>query len=574
MVEYPPITLPENPQEAQRVFNSLPVKEQLDTVLKVRGKERFHYLFLSEHSEELVQQLPELEAFLTVKEVGEKDSLDFISLTTPEQFQYILDLDFWKRDQLDPEKILHWMEILLESGEKKITQFIHATDLEFIALLLKKFLRVTPLEGEHLEEMERIPFFTLDQFYYIDFKGKRTREIFEPFLQMLYREGRENYQRLMDALIMELESELEETGYRLRNGRLNDHGFPDLEEALEIYYFVNPDALILEERPLEIRTQEERKRESSVFYLTHQDEGPFFSSVLSRIEDPHEQDRLRQEITALCNKAIVAEAIDLSNIVGMERVIKKVFHTLNLGLQYLSKEDEVKAVQILQTLPIQRLFQYGVSTTLLLRRKAESILKGPWFSGDRKHLVLLDPSHFETFEGILRKRPAFYRDGTFEDFKNLQDLKEAEDFLESIETITHFLEGILNVSPRSLKEMDLSSCHPERWEEITLSTIFITSLANQTLRGIFQFEAVPKAQLRELLPRLFERDTREKGVVRMEIKNKLMEWSNLIEKDKKRQDQLHAFLDFCLDLLEEEYGRISPEDEVDPRFVRGFLISL
>jgi hypothetical protein len=466
------------------------------------------------------------------------------------------------------------MEILLESGEKKITQFIHATDLEFIALLLKKFLRVTTLEGEHLEEMERIPFFTLDQFYYIDFKGKRTREIFEPFLQMLYREGRENYQRLMDALIMELESELEETGYRLRNGRLNDHGFPDLEEALEIYYFVNPNALILEERPLEIRTQEERKRESSIFYLTHQDEGPFFSSVLSRIEDFHEQDRLRQEITALCNKAIVAEAIGLSNIVGMERVVKKVFHILNLGLQYLSKEDEVKAFQILQTLPIQRLFQYGVSTTLLLRRKAESILKGPWFSGDRKHLVLLDPSHFETFEGILRKRPVFYRDGTFEDFENLQYLKEAEDFLESIEAITHFLGGILNVSPRSLKEMDLSSCHPERWEEITLSTIFITSLANQILRGIFQFEAVPKAQLRELLPRLFERDTREKGVVRMEIKNKLMEWSNSIEKDKKRQDQLHAFLDFCLDLLEEEYGRLSPEDEVDPRFVRGLLISL
>ena len=117
MVKYPPITLPEDPQEAQRVFNSLPVNDQLDLVLRARGKERLHYLFLSEHSEELVQQLPELEIFLTIKEVGEKDSLDLISLTTPEQFQYMLDLDFWKRDQLDPEKVLHWIEILLESGE-------------------------------------------------------------------------------------------------------------------------------------------------------------------------------------------------------------------------------------------------------------------------------------------------------------------------------------------------------------------------------------------------------------------------------------------------------------------------
>jgi hypothetical protein len=355
---------------------------------------------------------------------------------------------------------------------------------------------------------------------------------------------------------------------------LNDHGFPDLEEALKIYYFVNPDAFISEERPIEIRTQEERKRESSIFYLAHQEESPFFSAVFSRIEEPQEQDRLRQEITALCNKAIVAEAIDLSNIVGMERVVKKVFYTLNLGLQYLSKEDELKAFQILQTLPIQKLFQYGMSTTLLLRRKAESILKGPWFSGDRKHLVFLDPSHFETFEGILRKRPTLYRDGTYEDFKNLQDLKGAEDFLESIETITHFLGGKLNVSPTDLKKMDLSRCHPERWEEITLSMVFLTSLSNQILRGVFQFEAIPKAQLRELLSRLIERDTQGRGVVRMEIKSELMGWSMSMEKDKKRQDHLHAFLDFCLDLLEEEYGRMSPEDEVDPRFVRGLLISL
>src|SRR5208337_3470980 len=132
------LTLPEDPKEAQRVFNSLPVGNQLDIVLRARERDRLHYLFLSEHPERLIQELPELEVFLTVKEAGEKDCLDLITLTTPEQFQYLLDLDLWKRDQLDPEKVLHWMEILLESGEKKASQFIESTDIEFIALLLKK----------------------------------------------------------------------------------------------------------------------------------------------------------------------------------------------------------------------------------------------------------------------------------------------------------------------------------------------------------------------------------------------------------------------------------------------------
>ena len=106
MFDYLPVTLPEDPKETQKVFNSPSIEHQLNIVLEARGKDRLHYLFLSEHPEVLVQQLPEREVFFTVKEVGEKDCLDLSSLATPDQFQYLLDLDFWKRDQLDPEKVL------------------------------------------------------------------------------------------------------------------------------------------------------------------------------------------------------------------------------------------------------------------------------------------------------------------------------------------------------------------------------------------------------------------------------------------------------------------------------------
>ena len=572
MVDDPSVILPEDQKEAQRVFNTLPVKNQLDIILQARGKERLHYLFLSEHPEELIQQIPELEVFLTVKEAGEKDCLDLISLTTPEQFQYLLDLDFWKRDQLDPEKVLYWMEILLESGEKKVTQFIQSTDIEFIALLLKKFIHATTMDGEHLEGMDRIPLFTLDQYHFVHFKGKRTREVFEPFLQILYRADKNSYQRLMDSLIVEFESELEEIGYRLRNSRLSDYGFPDFEESLEIYHFLNPDSAILEGRLLKAGAQEEIAKGSSTFYLTPQDEGPFFSSILSQIDDAFEQDRLKQEITALCNKAIVAEAIDLSNIAAMERVVKKVYHTLNLGLQYLSKDDEIKAFEILQSLPVQRLFQYGVSTTLLLRRNAESILKGPWFSNDQESLVILDPPYFEKFEGILRRRPALYRDWNYEDFKNPQDLKEANDFLESIKTMVHFFGNELKVSPLYLKEMDLSGCYPDDWREMTLSTIFLTSMANQILKGTFQFEAIGQAQVKDFLTRVFERDAQGKGVIKVEVKNGLRDWLHSIEGEEMKQQHLLAFQDFCFDLFEVQYGKIPPGKEVDPRFVKGLLI--
>ncbi len=564
--------LPEDYKEAQKVFNSLAIKDQLDIVLRARGKERLHYLFLSENPEELVQGLPGLEVFLTAKEVGENDCIDLISLTTPDQFQFILDLDFWKKDQLEPEKVLHWMEILLESGEKKAVQFIHSADPEFIALLLKRFLHVITLEGEPVETRDRVPLFTLDQYYYIDFKGKGAREIFQPFLEIFYRVDGDGFRRLMDSLMVELELELEETNYHLRKNRLADYGFPDFEESLEIYRFINPDSLIVEKVTPQVRNREETGKVNPIFYLTFQNEGPFLSSMLSKIDDPQEQDRLKQEITSLCNKAIVAEAIELSNITAMERGVKKVYHTLNLGLQYLSKEDEIRALEILQFLPVQRLFQCGVSTTIRLRRKAESILKGPWFSNDQENLAFLDPPYFEKFEGILKRRPALYRDWGYEDFKNLQDLKEAGDFLESIEVIVSFLGKKTNVYPKKLKEMDLSGCYPEDWREINLSTIFLTSLANQILRGTFQFEAIEQSQVRDFLTRVFETDAQGKGVNKMEVKNGLREWLYSIEDEELRRQHLLAFRDFCLDLFEEEYGKVPAEERIDPRFVKGLLI--
>lgn len=572
MADPSPSLLPEDPVKAQQVFQSLPVENQLELVLRSRGKERLHTLFLSDHPETLVQSLPEQEVFLTVKEVGEKDCLDLISLTTPEQFQYLLDLELWKRDQLDPEKVLHWMEILLESGDKKVAQLIRTTDSEFIALLLKKFIRVTTIEGELTEKMDEIPLFTLDQFYFIDFKGVKTREVFEPFLKVFYRIDPEGYRRLMEGLICELESELEETGYRLRNGRLNDYGFPDFEEALEIYQFIQPESLLKRSDVLKPKEFEPFRKESSSYYLTFHHEGPFFSTVLTRIDDPQEQDRLKQEITSLCNKAMIAEAIDLSNLAGTERVIQKVYHYLNLGLQYLSGEVEKKGVEILTSLPVQKIFQCGVSLTLLLKKKASRILNNPWFGKDQENLILLDPPYLERMEGILRKRPAFYRNGAYEDFKNLQDLTEMERFLDAIEGILSFLGERLKISPQSLKEMDLSGCYPARWREITLSTLFLTALANQVLFGIFQFEPIGKVRLKELVSHLFERDAQGKGGIRMELRNEMKQWLNVRENDPQRREHLIAFQDFCLDLLEETFGEIPPGEEVDPRFVKGLLI--
>jgi len=224
--ETKPRVLPKDEEETERTFNDLPVQQQLNIVLRHHGNERLRHLFLSHQSKELVQRLPEIELFLMVKRSGERDALELVSLTSPEQFQYLLDLDFWNKDQLDPGMATQWMRTLLECGEEKVQEFIQSTDPEFIALLLKKFLHVIKFEGEPAELSALTSLFTLDQQYYVAFKKPEARPIFQRFLENLCHLDEELYARLMEAVIVEWELELEELNYSHRNGRLSDHGFP------------------------------------------------------------------------------------------------------------------------------------------------------------------------------------------------------------------------------------------------------------------------------------------------------------------------------------------------------------
>ena len=570
--ETKPRVLPEDEEEAERSFNNLPVQQQLEFVLRYHGNERLRHLFLSHQPKELVQRLPEIELFLMVKRSEERDAFELVSLTTPEQFQFLLDLDFWDKDQLDLGKATQWMGVLLECGEEKVQEFIQSTDPEFIALLLKKFLHVIKLEGEPAEVSALALLFTLDRQYYVAFKKPEARPIFQRFLEYLRYGDEELYARLMEAVIVEFESELEELNYGHRNGRLSDHGFPGFEEALDLYRFVHPESLRSEKISVRVEQTKATEKANPIFYLTLREEGPFFSHILSQITDSLELDRLQSEMAALCNRAMVAEPLEAFSPDEIERVTKKVFHYLTLGLEFVSRRDEAKAIELLQSIPLTKIFQGGLGTTLLLRQKAEAILRGPWFGGERENLVFLDPLHLERFEGVLRKRPVHFRSGVPDDFKNLLEVEETERFLRMVETVSNTLVDKVGLSTRHIKELNLTDCHPSDWHEISFSTLFLTALANLILRGSFHVEPIESENLEQLFIRIFEKNDQGQEVIRMQIRSDLTHWLKTNETDEQRHQDLLAFWDFCFDLLEGEYGRIPQKEKIDPRFVKGLII--
>ena len=55
----------------------------------------------SDKPRELVESMPSEDFFWLIKKVGVDDCLPVLELASAEQWQYVLDLEIWKRDRLD-----------------------------------------------------------------------------------------------------------------------------------------------------------------------------------------------------------------------------------------------------------------------------------------------------------------------------------------------------------------------------------------------------------------------------------------------------------------------------------------
>ncbi len=563
--------LPATPAGADEDLRSVPRENQLETILRKRGKARLEAILNAEKPEELVRALPGLEIFMTVQEVGKRDCLELFNLVTPQQFQYLVDLDAWRKDRLVPEKILEWMEIITECGDEKFSQWVRTADLEVFIFVLKKFIQVTRQGKDPLCMGEEPADVSLESLYSISFKDEQSRDILQAFLKKFLHLDSDLYRRVMEGIIWELESDLEEAGYRWRNARLADLGFPDFQDALEIYRFVNPRTASLEGKTLIPRELGENGS-ASAFPLTLQGASPVFSSALRRLDPPSEREAVRAELVSLFNKAIIAESLSDFSREEMERVGRKVFHYLNLGLQTLSREKAAPPESVLRSVSIQKIFQCGFGSTLLLKKRAEAIFKGPWFEGNRHHLAFLDFPDGEKMKGLLRKRPAFYRNGLYMDFETLEDLQEVGMFLEMIAAATQFIVDHLGLSPRKLKETDWRGCYPNRWEDMTLTTILLTSLGNRILKNVFHFMPIEKSQLPILLDLFFEQKEIGLRALRIELRKEIYDWMKSLAKEEGRRISLQRFWDYCFHVLEEQYERISPAERIEPGFTRGLLI--
>jgi len=380
------------------------------------AKQRMDMILSDPDARRLAAAMQPQEFFWLLKEIGETDALGLLQVASAEQCVFILDMELWDGYTFSEEKACRWLSYFLEGGEPRIHELLKYLDFEFLHLLLSRELVVSGGVGDMSDDEERFDDYdqTLDGVFNLTYKNPKHSQVIGTFLSMLIKLDNPLYTALMEGIKGDVDLELEEQLQRFRTGRLEDLGFPPLDEALSIYARVNPASFELHDDKKLLRAAGEC---GALIPIPAREDTLLFRALALADSEP-----LLQELNYLVNSALVAEGGAFAEPEAMIGVLQRVCGYLNIALEQLSGGDEAKAAKILSGEELRRLFQLGYSTVLELKFAA----------GDTE---TVDYASGKLLAGLKSKRPRYYSgldpDGIdgYREFKNLDDVQRAAGLL-------------------------------------------------------------------------------------------------------------------------------------------------
>jgi len=561
-----------HPGAAEKIFNRLLPKEQLKLALARRGRERMELILLSHKDKALVRSLPAQELYLTLKEIGEEEALPLLALASHQQLTYIFDLEFWDKDVLSPARVIKWLELLRMASQDQLQSWLKRADPELLVLALQKLVQVFVADPDNLgaEEWRNYEdIFTLDELYYFKPLDKKNRNIIEKTLIYLRDIDAEQFYTLMDSVRMELPLELEDTAYRVREGRLEDYGFYSFDDAFEIYRYLSP------EKMKELQENPEKPfppKTPVVRYpvMLGQDVPSLLRGCLSQMTSLELEDFYHQ-FAMLANKVMVADSMDLTELENVKRAVEKVYGYLEIGLSSWSKGNLEDAKGLLQKQWLQYIFQAGFSQVLRLRFRAQRICEQNWFKSLGKRFSLFGEVDGRRIEALIQGRPKFYsEEKAFElrEFRSMKDIWLAEKSVAKAELCAKLFFEILGLDEIKLKK--LCSIYPF---ELNFQVILAGLLVSGVVRAKPDFEPIREEELSEFINKAMSPGIPRK--IDLGLKDEFLKWMRSKMKDAGMDDEdsLREFLEAAIKNLESELGRLKEVKRIERKMISSVVMA-
>jgi Family of unknown function (DUF6178) len=414
-------------------FDTLPTEQRVEIFRELSPRGREELLEVIARPTELIRRISEEEMFFTIKELGEDNAPALVAVTTGRQLLYLLDIDLWKKEMLDTYAVARWLEILSRFGEDKMLQFVQVADPELIMTALEHLIRVKMRNPDldFVEESDTLPSYTLEDMFYIEFRVPDSEDVLKQFLETVFRWDARYYINMMQGLATGIPGENEEAALKWRRARLADKGFPEFDEAVEIYHYLQRGAVrepLAESAPSETDHSEE-SRYFLGYPLKVMDSNNLFKKCLDDISDPIEKDRMATELAHLSNKVMVADGRDPGSKDELHGSLKKVSGYINIALEEMCGEDVSEALGILRSNHMEILFRRGFSLILDLRKDAQKLVRN--YEGGVENL-----GHplAELVKALFQKRP-FYAgtvlgDKSVREFEHLDDIARIREMMD------------------------------------------------------------------------------------------------------------------------------------------------
>jgi hypothetical protein len=539
-------------------------------ILSLSGSVALNRILALENPEEFVRNMAHVDLYWLVKKIGEEDALPILQMASSEQWEFLLDLDLWKKDRLDLRQASDYIGRLLQADPDRLVRWLLSDGEYFTYFFLSKMVQVQFRSKDEMEDLEE-GFITLDGIHYLRILDPEHEEVLRNLLQHLASRDYTRYQSILMGLSGVAPAEVEEEMYRRRNVRLAEDGFLPHEEAVSVYTVQKKD-LLKEKSSAPVvysRSSREDRAEAPLMPILHVSESHLMVEAMRRSGDPLLLDRIGVEFAGLCSQVFSAEGLSENTPEALVKTVRKAAGYVNVGLEQWCGRDLALCEKVLRENPLIDLFRSGFSLALELRWETEQWLKKAWFARRGFRPAFWEEEWGATLIGVVQKRPLLFdrsqKEEPYRAFESVEEVEACRKTLRRLRVLDRLLERL--VDRRALEE---------KWSKdplFTFHSLLFNYWARKQLGFPPGFAPLSLDQVRDLF-RLLRSDAQRPpfgmpGFKEVFVKDFMACAPGLESAD---QAVLEDTLRILWDKFTEEYALVGTAD-LDGRFLRFILSS-
>ena len=443
----------------------------------------------------LVDKLAPHDLLILHREADDEQRADLLTMARKDQIEGVVDLACWKGDIPDLNAIEEFVRPLVSTGLEGAQAAYDKLGNELRTLLLKRHVVVHLREDKDDEvpaaqgsDLIQCP----DNYYFIEIPHPDdVPDIIRQILAGLINKPFEEYQLELECIRHDLPSNLQETAFRWRGGRLADLGFGSLEDGLAILSPRDPEQV---KRMLASATNPQYPTSLDFQTSAIVSENIAGNDLLERVlgflqqsDDPvfaARSERLGADLVAMTSLFLTGSRCDLGDTEAVARSARWARDILALGLWMVVGDDIAAGARALAYLAPATILQAGMGMLIPLRQRARKVLADRRLDTKTAQGLRMDPPLDVILHSLSLDIPGWWppldegRDlspvpmdplpGELVAFANPEQLGRAEALLEEAEQLADLACDKLGWDPYALDDRG----------EVWGSTLLMTALAN------------------------------------------------------------------------------------------------